>query len=186
MQDEKIVSLYWDRDETAIAATEEKYGRYLLKIAYNILCDQEDSRESVNDTYFKAWNSMPPHRPDILSAFLSKITRQTAIDLLRRQTREKRGGSRYIQSLSELEDCVSADNTTEQSVDFRLLAEAIGDYLRTLSPEPRNLFVGRYYYFDSIREIAGYYGMTEAKVKTTLHRIRKGLKQYLIKEGFEL
>lgn len=186
MQDDKIVSLYWDRDETAITVTEEKYGRYLLKIAYNILADSEDSRESVNDTYLKAWNTMPPHRPDVLSAFLGKITREISIDQLRRRTREKRGGGQYTQSLSELEDCVSTDNTTEQAVDQHLLAEAISRYLRTLPPEPRNLFVGRYYFMDSIKEIAGYYGMTESKVKTTLHRTRKGLRQYLIKEGFEV
>ena len=186
MHDEQIILLYWNRDETAIAATEEKYERSLLKIAYNILHDREDSRESVNDTYFKAWNSIPPHCPDILSAFLSKITRETSIDLLRRQTREKRGGSQYTQSLSELEECISTGNTTEQSVDLHLLAETIGNYLRILPPEPRNLFVGRYYFMDSIKEIAGYYGMSESKVKTTLHRTRKGLKQYLIEEGFDL
>ena len=186
MQDEKIVSLYWDRDETAIAATEEKYGRYLLKIAYNILSDHEDSHECVNDTYLKAWNSMPPHRPDILSAFLSKITRQTAIDLVRYRTRERRGGARYHLSLYELEDCISADNSTESAVDLHLLSEAINRYLRKLSAESRGMFIGRYYYMDSIKEIAGYCGVSEAKVKTTLHRIRKHMKNYLIKEGFDV
>lgn len=186
MQDEQIVSLYWDRNEAAISATEEKYGRYLFKIAYNILSDQEDSYESVNDTYFKAWNSMPPHRPGVLSAYLGKITREVSIDMFRKQNREKRKASRYTLSLSELEDCVPDRNTTESRVDMHLLAEAINSYLRTLSPEARNLFVGRYYFMDSIREIAAYYTMTEAKVKSMLHRTRKGLRSYLLKEGFEL
>lgn len=91
MQDDKIVELYWKREETAIAATEKKYGAYLMKIAYNILADIEDSRECVNDTYLKTWNCIPPYRPEALSAFLAKIARQTAIDIFRRKTSKKRG-----------------------------------------------------------------------------------------------
>ena len=101
MNDEQIVSLYWDRDESAIRETEEKYDRYLTKIAYNILNNPEDSRESVNDTYLAAWNSMPPHRPSVLSAYLAKLTRRISIDLFRYRTRDKRLGSEYAISLSE-------------------------------------------------------------------------------------
>ena len=186
MRDEKIDSLYWERNELAIAATAEKYGRYLLKIAFSILNSQEDGSECVNDTYLKAWNTMPPHKPQILSSFLSKITRETAIDLLRRQTRQTRGGSRYELSLSELEECVPAGSSIEAEVDNHLLADAINAFLRSISAEQRNLFIGRYYFMDSIKEIAGYYGMSESKVKTSLHRTRKSLKQYLIKEGFDI
>jgi RNA polymerase sigma-70 factor (ECF subfamily) len=186
MQDDMIVSLYWERDEAAISETEQKYGRYLTKIAYNVLSDWEDSRESVNDTYLKAWNSMPPHRPVVLCTYLGKITRQTAIDMFRKRNSEKRRASAYAMSLSELEECVSEGNATEQSVDARLLAQCINEFLRGLSPEACSIFIGRYYFMDSIREIAGYYGMSESRVKSMLHRIRIALKKYLEQEGFVL
>lgn len=184
MEDEKIISLYWDRDETAIRETENKYDRYLTKIAMNILNDLEDSRESVNDTYLAAWNSMPPQRPNFLSAYLAKLTRRISIDRYRYRTRNKRRESEFAVSLSELGDCVSGGNTTEEAVDVKILAEAIGVFLRTLPEEARTAFIGRYYFLDSIKEIAAYCGMTESKCKTLLHRTRRSLKDYLIKEGF--
>lgn len=186
MQDDKIVALYWQRDENAIRETEQKYGRYLSRIAHNILSDVEDSREAVNDTYLKAWTSMPPHRPDVLATYLGKITRQLSIDIFRRRNREKRRASEYALSLSELEECVCGDNTTELDVDLHLLAEAINAYLHTLTPQARNTFVGRYYYMDSIREVAAYYGMSESGVKSLLFRTRQGLKNYLEQEGFQI
>lgn len=166
MQDEMIVDLYWKRDESAISETERKYGRYLSKIAYNILSDWEDSKEAVNDTYLKAWNSMPTHKPGVLSAYLGKITRQLSIDAFRTRNRDKRKHSEYAVSLSELEDCISGSETTEQSIELKLLAEAINTYLYTLPAEARNTFVGRYYFADPIREVADYYGMSEPKVKS--------------------
>lgn len=117
MQDEKILDLYWERNESAIYETEQKYGRYLTKIAYNILADMEDSKESVNDTYLGAWNSMPPHKPEILSTYLVKITRRISIDIFRKRNRKKRQISEYTISLEELGDCVSVGDTTEQEVD---------------------------------------------------------------------
>lgn len=186
MQDERIVALYWQRDENAISETEGKYGRYLSKIAYNILADREDSKEAVNETYLKAWNSMPTHRPAVLSTYLGKIIRQLSIDLLRTRNREKRKPSEYAVSLSELEDCVSGSETPEQSVERKTLAEAINAYLYTLPAEARNTFVGRYYFADSIKDISCYYGMSEPKVKSMLYRTRQGLKNYLEKEGYEL
>lgn len=184
MEDEQIVSLYWDRNEQAIRETETKYDRYLTKIAYNVLSDYEDSRESVNDTYLAAWNSMPPHRPSVLSAYLAKLTRRISIDCFRYHTRSKRMGSEYALSLSELGDCVSGGNTTEEIVNVKLLADAIGIYLRLQSEEARTAFLGRYYFLDSIREVAAYCGMSESKCKSLLHRTRLGLKEYLEKEGF--
>lgn len=186
MNDDMIVDLYWQRDENAIRETEQKYGRYLSKIAYNILSDFEDSRESVNDTYLKAWNSMPPHKPNVLATYLGKITRQLSIDIFRSRNRKKRRASEYTLSLSELEECVSGGDTTEQSIDLHLLAEAIDSYLGSLSSEARNTFVGRYYYMDSIREVAAYYNMSESKAKSMLHRTRLGLRTYLEQEGFVL
>lgn len=186
MQDDRIVELYWQRDEAAIRETEQKYGRYLLKIACNILYSVEDSQESVNDTYLKAWTSMPPHRPSLLSTYLGKITRELSIDRFRSRHREKRRASEYAVSLSELEECVTDGDTTGQRVELHLLAEAINVYLRTLSPESRHTFVMRYYYLDSIKEIAGYMGMSQSKVKSMLHRTRTGLRTYLKQEGFDI
>ncbi len=184
MEDEQIVSLYWQREEAAIRETETKYDRYLTKIAYNILADHEDSRESVNDTYLAAWESMPPHRPSVLSAYLAKLTRRISIDRFRYRTREKRLGSEYAVSLSELGDCVSGGNTTEEIVNVRLLADAIGIYLRLQSEEARTAFIARYYFLDPIKEVAATCGISESKCKTLLHRTRVGLKDYLQKEGF--
>ena len=184
MRDEDIVALYWDRDERAIGETEIKYDRYLTKIAYNILNDAEDSRESVNDTYLAAWNSMPPHRPSVLSTYLAKLARRISIDCFRYRTRDKRMASEYAISLSELGDCVSGGNTTEEAVNAKLLADAIGIFLRLQSEEARTAFIGRYYFLDPIREVADYCGISESKAKTLLHRTRQSLKEYLIKEGF--
>ena len=186
MEDEAIVSLYWDRDERAIRETEEKYDRYLTKIAYNILNDREDSRESVNDTYLAAWDSMPPHRPSVLSAYLAKLTRRISIDRFRYRTRDKRAGSEYNLSLSELGDCVSGGNTTEEIVNVKLLADSIGIFLRLQSKDARTAFIARYYFLDSIRDISRSTGMSESKVKSLLHRTRIALKKYLEEEGFSL
>lgn len=184
MQDDILVSLYWKRNEMAIQKTEQIYGRYLTKIAYNILADWEDSKECVNDTYWKAWNSIPPHKPDVLSSYLAKITRQTSIDLFRKRKSTKRKMSEYAISLSELDDCLSAGNSTEQKISQHLLAEAINDYLSSLSAEARDVFIGRYYFMDSIQEVAAYYHMSIPKTKSMLYRIRAGLRTYLEQEGF--
>ena len=186
MQDEQIVDLYWKREEAAIRETEQKYGHYLTKIAYNILSDMEDSKESVNDTYLHAWNSMPPHKPSILSTYLAKITRRVSIDIFRKRNRKKRQQSEYELSLAELEDCLSAGNTTEQAIDTQLLSEAINDFLKELPEDARNTFIGRYYFMDPLKEVAAYCGMSEAKAKSMLYRTRCGLKSYLEKEGLEL
>jgi RNA polymerase sigma-70 factor (ECF subfamily) len=184
MEDEQIVTLYWQRQESAIRETETKYDRYLTKIAYNILSDYEDSRESVNDTYLAAWSSMPPHRPSILSTYLSKLTRRISIDLLRYRNRDKRQQSQYALSLDELEECISGGNSTEEAYGEKELADTIARYLRLCSEEARQAFIGRYYYLDSIREVAAYCGMTESKCKSLLHRTRLGLREYLTKEGY--
>ena len=184
MEDEQIVNLYWERNEDAIRKTEEKYDRYLTKIAYNILANAEDSRESVNDTYLAAWDSMPPHRPNVLSAYLAKLVRRISIDLFRYRTRDKRMASEYALSLTELEDCIPGGNTTEETVNGKLLADAIGIYLRLLPETTRTAFLGRYYFLDSVKEVADYCGMTESKCKSLLYRTRLGLKDYLQKEGY--
>lgn len=184
VEDSQIVALYWDRDETAIDHTDKKYGRYLTKIAYNILADREDARESVNDTYLAAWDSMPPHRPGVLSAYLGKLTRRISIDLFRKKSSQKRGGGEYTLSLQELDGSISNGDTTQQAVELQQLSRAIEAYLRSIGEEARNVFIGRYYYLDPVKTIAGYCHISESKAKILLHRTRQGLWEHLQKEGF--
>ena len=127
---------------------------------------------------------MPPQKPNVLSAYLAKLTRRISIDLFRYRTRQKRQGSEYALSLTELEDCLSGGNTTEEAVDAKLLADSIAAYLRTLPEPSRRTFIGRYYYLDPLKEVAAYCGMTESKAKSLLYRLRLGLKDHLTKEGY--
>ena len=184
MDDIEIVGLYWQRDEAAIACTDRKYRHYLNTIAYNILSDREDSQESVNDTYLAAWNSMPPHKPQVLSTYLGKLTRRISIDMYRKKTSQKRVGSEYAVSLDELTECLSTGDTTQQALDGQMLSDAIAAYLKSLPQETRNVFLGRYYYLDPVAKIAGYCGISQSKVKILLYRTRQGLGQYLKEEGF--
>ena len=186
MKDSEIVELYWNRNEDAIRQTQQKYGPYLSVVAYNILADAEDSRECVNDTYLAAWNSMPPHRPNILSTYLSKITRQISIDVFRKKKAVKRYASSYAVSLEELGDTFSDGATPEQVLDAKALDEAVNSFVSALSQEVQTVFICRYYYFDSLKEIARCCGMKESKLKTLLYRTRQQLKDYLIKEGFDV
>ena len=184
MEDEEIVALYWERDEAAIRETQRKYGKRLRRIVHGILSDPEDRKESLNDTYMRAWNSMPPHKPPVLPAYLATLARRAAIDLYRKNTRDKRKASEYTVSLSELGQCVTAGDVTVQSVDMALLAEAIDEYLHTLPAKTRILFMRRYYFADSMRQAAAFCGMSESKAASLLYRVRIGLKNYLIEKGF--
>ena len=186
MKDSEIVSLYWDRKEDAIRQTQQKYGMYLSKVAFNILADREDSQECVNDTYLAAWNSIPPHRPTHLSSYLSKIVRQISIDAFRRKSAAKRYASEYAVSLEELGDTFSGSPTPEQVLDGKLLEESINRFVCALPEDVQKVFVGRYYFFDSLKDISGYCGIKESKLKSLLFRTRQQLKSYLIKEGFDV
>ncbi len=186
MTDKEIVEMYWQRDEAAISETRNQYHRYLSKIAYQFLFNEEDVEECVSDTYLAAWNSMPEHRPEVLSAYLGKLVRRISIDLIRKKNRQKRKSSEYDLSLEELGDVFSDGNTPETAFDVAELGRVIGDFLRTLKPEVRTIFIGRYYYLDPVREVARYNGVSVAKAKTVLHRTRKQLKEYLEKEGYEV
>ena len=186
MEDSKIVDLYWDRNEEAIVCTQQKYGAYLLKIARNILSDKQDSEECVNDTYLAAWNSIPENRPKNLSSYLGRIVRQISIDVFRKKNSLKRGGSEYILSYSELEEDVSGGTDPLKEIETGELAESVSAYLRTLNERDREMFIRRYYYFDSIKEIAAGCGISQSNAKTRLFRLRKDLKEYLRKEGLGL
>ena len=184
MEDLQIVALYWQRDPLAIEQTQRKYNSYLTKVAYNILHDLEDCAESVNDTYMAAWNAMPPHRPQSLCAFLSKLTRRISIDLLRKKQSAKRGGGEYEVSLEELSQCIPGGNDPEEETNGRALTKTIEDFLRGLPEKSRNAFIGRYFYMDPVKEVARYCGLTESNTKVLLHRTRAALREYLEKEGY--
>ena len=184
MLDEQIVALYWSRSEQAIAETGEKYGGYLNRIAYGILRDTLDAQECVNDTYHSAWNAMPPSKPNRLSAFLGKITRRLSIDRLRSQTAEKRGGGELPLVLDELSGCVSGADTAEDEVLRQELYALLDAFLSSLSDTERRVFLRRYWYLDSIAEIAERFGFTQSKTASMLHRTRGKLREALRKEGY--
>ncbi len=186
MKDEEIMELFWNRDEAAIAATADAYGSYCYTIAYNILHCNEDAEECVNNTYWKAWKSIPPHRPNRLATYLGKITRNLALDRVKLLTAQKRGLGQTELALSELEDCVSAEASAEQALDELVLADAIEKFLYGLPKAERNLFIGRYWYLYPIRDLAAAYKMREGNVASMLYRLRKKLKLHLEKEGIPL
>lgn len=183
MEDARIVDLYWARSENAIAETSAKYGNYCYAIAFNVLANHEDAAESVNDTYLNAWNSMPTHRPAILSAFLGKITRRVCIDGWRGRTAEKRGGGEMALVLDELSDCVPSNQDVEQEVETSELAKVVEDFVMSLPPADRRVFICRYWYLDPISAISRQFGFSESKVKMMLHRTRKRLMKHLVQRG---
>lgn len=184
MDDERIVQLYWDRSENAIAETAVKYGSYCHSIAYNILQSTQDAEESVNDTYLHAWNAMPPHRPSILATFLGKITRRLSIDRWRTANRTKRGGGEVPLALEELSECVAGSQDVEDTVVHKELVDAVNRFLDGLPVTERRIFLQRYWYLYPIREIAGSCGFSRSKVTSLLHRTRCNLRRQLEKEGF--
>lgn len=184
MEDQKIIDLYWQRSEQAIAETDRKYGGYCYAIAYNILSNREDSEESVSDTYMAAWRAMPPKKPGILSAFLGKITRHLAIDRWRRRTADKRGGGETVLALEELENCVSGSESVEASMQRKELAILINRFLDSLPETERRVFLSRYWYVDSIQDIADTFGFSAGKVNSMLYRTREKLRRVLQKEGY--
>lgn len=186
MDDTRIVQLYWDRNEQAIPATADKYGNYCTSIAKNILGNKEDAEECVNDTYLNAWNSMPPHRPSVLSTFLGKITRNLSIKRYKHNTADKRGGGELPLVLDELLDCVSGKDDVEQEFNRQELVKAIDDFLDILPKDKRSIFICRYWYTDSISDIAHQHGMKDGAVSMTLNRLRSKLHNYLLERGFEL
>lgn len=186
MQDEQIIDLYWQRDERAIAESEVKYGSYCHGIAYHILANHEDAGECVNDTWFRAWNAMPPNRPGILRLFLAKITRNLSIDKWKAKSAKKRGGSQMEVALEELADCVADTADVEGIVARKELEKVINVFLHSLPERECNIFLRRYFYVEDAAEIAGRYALKESNVLMILSRTRKKLRQYLEKEGYVL
>lgn len=186
MDDNGIIQLYWDRNDYAIRATSEKYGHYCKKIAKNILNDEEDAEECVNDTYLNAWNSMPTRWPEHLATFLGKITRNLSFNKYKHDHTEKRGGGEIVLILDELAECVSDTDNVEQIIERQELIKAINTFVRGLPPKKKNIFTRRYWYADSISDIAKDYGILQGTVSKALERTRKQLKSYLTERGFDL
>lgn len=183
MEDKTIVELYWERDENAITETAAKYGRYCYAIAFNILSDAEDAKESVNDAYLNAWNSMPPHRPAFLSTFMGKITRFVSLKKWRERRTQKRGGGNVDLAFEELSDCIPANTMPDAELESKELAKMINAFLDELPVHEQKVFICRYWYFDSVSAISKQFGFSESKVKSMLHRTRKKLRSKLSEEG---
>lgn len=183
MEDQGIVALFFDRSEQAIEETDKKYGGYCYAIAYNILASREDSEESVSDTYFSAWNTIPPRKPTLLQAFLGKIARHISIDRWRKQSAQKRGGQEMILALEELGECVEA-GSLETEISQRELTRILNSFLVSLPETERNVFLCRYWYMDTIGTIAQITGFSQSKVTSMLHRTRGKLRKKLGEEGY--
>lgn len=182
MQDHDIIELYFARDERAIAVTAAQYGGYCHSIAMNILSCESDAEECVNDTWLRAWNAIPPTRPNALRVFVGKITRNLALDRYRARTAEKRAGGEFAMSLDELDECVGVVDERESI----LIGESISKFLRTQPELARKMFVCRYFYCDSIADIARRFRVGEGMVKSTLFRVRGKLRDHLEKEGISV
>ena len=156
---------------------------YLFKIAYNILGNNQDCEECLNDTYLNVWNSIPPIRPNCLTAFLGKITRNLALNIYYMKKREKRGAGSIELALHELEECIAVENGIEKIVENSAITDVINKFLDNIQLKDRCIFVRRYYFIDSVTDIAEMYDISETNVQTRLYRMRKKLKQYLEREG---
>lgn len=184
MEDHEIIEQYFARDENAIKETSYAYGKRLEQLSYGILKDNEDAKEAVNDTYLKTWNSIPPQKPTHFYAFIAKICRHICFGVLDYKKAKKRNFE--IVTLSEeMENCIP-DRLSEAEIEDEVLGDVLTLFLRGLSDENRLIFMRRYWFCDSISEIAEHFGFSEGKVKTSLHRTRKKLRTYLEKEGISL
>ena len=186
MNDSEIINLYWARCESAISETSNKYGGYCNTIAMNILHNREDSEECVNDTFFGAWNSIPPERPSLLKPFLGRITRNFALNKYKAYSAKKRGGGTVELLLNELEDCIPSGRNVEAEYEAGVVAGLISVFLDSVSKEQRIIFIRRYWYADKMTEISKRYGISENNIKSILYRTRIKLKKHLEKEGISI
>ena len=186
MDDNEIVELYLSRSEDAIDQTAQKYGSRLRSIAYSILNDRETAEECENDAYLETWNLVPPHEPrNYLFAFVGKIVRHLALNVCKKNNRQKRYAV-YCELTQEMQECIPAGNDIESEMDIKYLSSLIDEYLESCSEEQQNVFVRRYWYFDSVAQIAKAYGFSQSKVKTMLFRMRSELKKHLVKGGYDV
>lgn len=186
MEDSKIIELYFNRSETAIEESLNKYSKYCYKISYNILYNNEDAEECVNDTFTQAWGTIPPNKPKSLKSFLGRIARNLSINRYNQNNTQKRGGGEMLLALSELEECISDKSMIDDCIDGNAVTNILNEFLSQIPKTERIVFVKRYWYLYSIKDIAKQYGMSESKVKSMLFRTRSKLKEKLEKEGIFL
>ena len=184
MEDKQIVDLFWERSEDAIARTDQKYGRYLLFIAKNVLSDDEDAREVQNDTYLRTWNSIPPERPTRFRSYIGAICRNLSLDRYRERMAEKRSGGIEV-AIDELAECVPDTRECDEAAS-KLIADALNRFVAELSVRDRKIFVQRYWYMCSTEQIARENAINKNTVVTVLYRTRKDLKAFLEKEGVNI
>ena len=186
MEDRNIVDLFFQRDKRAITELSAKYGRRLLRVAANILGDGRDAEECVNDTYLKVWNSVPPNDPENLLCYSAKIVRNLAINILRNNNTQKRGGGSIEEAYDELSECLPDIDLVEDKLDEKELAKIINNFLGGLPKKTRVIFVRKYWRLDSIKDIAKDFNISEGNVKNTLFRTRQKLKELLSEEGISI
>lgn len=186
MDDAEIVALYWARDERAISESALRYGGYCYAIASRILENREDAEESVNDAWVGAWGSIPPQKPELLSAYLGKLTRRIALKRLRGRLAGRRGGGQVALALEELDECLGGGQSADEALDARELGRLIDRFLDGLPETEMRVFVCRYWYLDPVAEIAQRFGFSQSKVKSMLFRTRGKLREQLQKEGYSI
>ena len=185
LEDEKIIELFWNRNERAIDETDRKYQKYLFTVAYNILYVREDCDECINDTYIGAWEAIPPQRPMNLKAFLTVIIRRVSINRYNEKSRQKRVPSILTDSLEELGGMMS-DNSFVDELESQRLGKIISDYLRTLTKRQRYIFMSRYYTAEPIEKIASELSLSRSSVNKEIATIKEGLKKALESEGYRI
>ncbi|MBR1555652.1 MAG: sigma-70 family RNA polymerase sigma factor [Oscillospiraceae bacterium] len=184
MDDAQIIELYFRRNQDAVRETEKEYGAYCFSIADNILHNQQDDEECISDTWLRAWNSIPPQKPARLKLFLGKITRNLAFDRYRQKTAGKRGNGEFTAVLDELAECVASPDDVEKSFDARILRQRLNDFLKSLPQRERQIFLKRYFYAESVKNIAEEFQISANYCTVILKRVRKKLQAYLEQEGF--
>ena len=185
MDDKMIVELFWNRTEKAIEETDIKYGKLCRCIATNILENDQDSEECINDTYLAAWNSMPDNRPKSLCSYICKITRNLALKKYEYNHAQKRNSNLEL-ALDELENYLQKGRSVEEEFEAEQIGKIISKFLRSIKYRDRNIFLRRYWFLDSIKDISSLFKISESKVKSSLYRTRKRLKKYLLEEGVVL
>ena len=185
MEDKQIVDLFWERSETAISETKKKYGRYCHYISYRILNNDSDAEEIVNDTYLKAWNTIPPKRPESLKTYVGMISRQLSLNRYEQEHTQKRSGHVAL-VIDELSECIPEQMSVGNLTDGIALKDLLNEFIWGLPELTRKIFVRRYWYAASIAEISEEYSMKESSVTVLLLRTRKKLKKHLSKEGFDV
>jgi len=186
MDDQQIIKRYFDRDEQALADTQNKYGKYCHTVAMNVLGNPEDAEECVNDTYLRAWNAIPPEKPKHLGAYLASITRNLAINRYHERHAAGRGSGETAVALDELGECLADSHDGRTLADDVTLRDALNRFLRALPEPTRGIFMRRYWFVCPIADIAREYSMGESRVKMILHRTRNRLRDHLKQEGIQV